>query len=60
MTSAIITDTPEKNKIEEKETKNKRKKTITKTMKTKQNIRHLHTKKQYDSSDSASMSLHDT
>lgn len=60
MTSAIITDTPEKNKIEEKETKSKTKKNVIKKMKTTQNIRQLNTKNQYDSSESSdNMPVHD-
>lgn len=54
MVSAIITDTPEKDKIQEKEAKCKPKKTVIKKMKTKQNIRQLNKKKQCDTSDSSS------
>ncbi|GBP42694.1 hypothetical protein EVAR_21969_1 [Eumeta japonica] len=50
---AIITDTPEKNKILEKETKSKARKSVTKNMKTEQSMRQLHTKQQSDTSDSS-------
>lgn len=60
MSSAVITDTPEKDKIEEKEQKNKPKKPNVRKMTTKQNIKKLNSKTHDESSDSsANISLHD-